>query len=803
MKSSLIYLLQLIIASGILYGYYHFFLRNKKFHLYNRYYLLAAVVSSIIIPFLQIPFYFTENEADSSSILKTLKTIYYSGSGDEVVVTASLHQPFFNQNFFLYLLYTLVATLLLARILMSLLKVKRIIRKNRSEELGDIRFINTTEPGTPFSFFHWLFWNKNIELQSEKGQQIFRHEIFHIQQKHSWDVLFIEFVSMILWINPFFYIIKKEIRAIHEFLADEFASKEEEKWEYAELLLMQALQTKQELVNPFFHNQIKRRIAMITNPQKTSHRYLRKLLALPLGVMITIMLAFTYKSEQANNDATTGIEKSLIDISSKIDSPPVKNSVTVVGDIKAVKAGTASAGKPTEVTVNGQKLMVKELKVEGLGDVKLEEVTLDIRGKLVDTPQSPLIVIDGVIQKNADWKNIEPNSIEAVSVLKDAGATLYGEAGKKGVIIITTKKNVSPALNEIVVTGYNRDSKLKEITFDKVETEASFPGGSTEWVRYLERNLNPNTPIINNAPAGAYTVFVQFIVKTDGSISDIKALTNHKYGMEEEAIRIIKNSPKWQPAIQNGQKVNSYKKQPVTFQVNRKGGPPEIKSSTLKEVVVVGYEEDKGRYTKLPNDAKPPSFIGGEKEWKTYLTKHVSPNVPVDNGAPQGVYTTQTQFLVNADGTISEIKSLTKMGYGMEEEAIRVIKSVAQWEPAVVNGEKVSAYKIQPVTFQLTAEPDEADITKSNADQSSTIYPNPSNNFVVVPFNSQFTGKGEIKITDINGNAKMTIPTSFTKGPANLRVDVASLAKGTYFISVINVIDPGKKLVRTYKMIKQ
>src|SRR5436190_12912348 len=98
MKSLLIYLLQLIIASGILYGYYHLFLRNKKFHQYNRYYLLSATIISIIIPFLQIPFYFTKSEADTSPILKTLKTIYYSGSEHTVVVTASDNHSFFTLN---------------------------------------------------------------------------------------------------------------------------------------------------------------------------------------------------------------------------------------------------------------------------------------------------------------------------------------------------------------------------------------------------------------------------------------------------------------------------------------------------------------------------------------------------------------------------------------------------------------------------------------------------------------------------------------------------------------------------------
>jgi beta-lactamase regulating signal transducer with metallopeptidase domain len=77
---------------------------------------------------------------------------------------------------------------------------------------------------------------------------------------------------------------KRETKAIHEFLADQFAVTENNRWDYAELLLMQVLNTNQRLVHPFFHNQIKRRIAMITSPQKTSHQYLRKLMVLPVTI---------------------------------------------------------------------------------------------------------------------------------------------------------------------------------------------------------------------------------------------------------------------------------------------------------------------------------------------------------------------------------------------------------------------------------------------------------------------------------------------------------------------------------------
>ena len=103
--------------------------------------------------------------------------------------------------------------------------------------------------------------------------------------------------------------------------------------------------------------------------------------------------------------------------------------------------------------------------------------------------------------------------------------------------------------------------------FEKVEVEASFKGGEREWRKYLERNLEPNVPVENGANEGTYTVTVQFIVDKEGKISDVKALSNHGHGMEEEAIRVIKKGPDWVPAIQNGRNVKAYRKQPITFVV--------------------------------------------------------------------------------------------------------------------------------------------------------------------------------------------------------------------------------------------
>ena len=141
--------------------------------------------------------------------------------------------------------------------------------------------------------------------------------------------------------------------------------------------------------------------------------------------------------------------------------------------------------------------------------------------------------------------------------------------------VISTKTVESDNKTQIVAPVEDKGTQVVEAPktddedkiFTKVENEAQFPGGTAAWVRYLQKNLNANTPVDNGARSGTYQVIVKFIVSKDGSISDVQPETKHGYGMEEEAIKIIKRGPKWTPALQNGRNVNAYRRQPITFVV--------------------------------------------------------------------------------------------------------------------------------------------------------------------------------------------------------------------------------------------
>lgn len=253
MTSLIYYLIQVIICSSILYGYYHFALRNKKFHLYNRYYLLATVILSIVIPFVHVPIYLPSSEKQSA-LIQTLSILAHPNASNEMPLASVtiLETPIHTlQNIFHAVLVR--GSDIIVRFLAAIFQIKKIISKYISERIDHFYFVNTDEQGTPFSFFQWLFWNKKIELNSKEGRQVFRHELFHIQQKHSWDVVFMDICLVIFWINPFLHLTKRELRTIHEFLADEFATSEKDKWDYAELLLIQVLNSHpNHLINPFF-----------------------------------------------------------------------------------------------------------------------------------------------------------------------------------------------------------------------------------------------------------------------------------------------------------------------------------------------------------------------------------------------------------------------------------------------------------------------------------------------------------------------------------------------------------------------
>lgn len=723
MNALLSYLIQVTCISGLLYGYYHFALRNKQFHQYNRFYLLGSAALAIILPFLQIPVYFSKAETEGSFVLQTL-TVISSGNPSEPVIagnTLAEAEPVLSTTDILRIAYAFIGVIILTRVLLSLLKIRRMIKRNTVEPVENIRFVNTAEPGTPFSFFSWLFWNRDISLRSEKGKQIFRHELFHIHQKHSLDVMFMELLTVICWINPFFHLMKKEVRAIHEFLADRYAMQHAEKWEYAEMLLMQAFQTKQHLVNPFFHNQIKRRIAMITTSAKPSYRYARKLMVLPLAAAAAAIFAFSYRKSQEVH--VTSPAKPITVVIDAGHGGDDKGAISADG-VNEKDIVLAIAKKIMELNDDPQVSIILTREQDDFPSLKS-------RTDLVAEKKTDLFIslhmnnTQGPTKKSGIEiflpKDTKPHAAESRilgSLLLNYMHGVYAtpptikQIGTS--VWVLEKPDCPSALIELghlqntsdlqYIRNSDNQEKIAKLILQAIDQYMTQSSG-TDWE---ERKKQVSGLVSPDEPGSG---------KTKDFVLLHEEVTFHAMNMTVEEVP---------------EKLNAYVKNAIYFingkKTNRadlKGKHIEAKSlfiyapnsaTAIKKfgpVAKPGVMEFEGAFIEpqpaivdtTPTDKVfvrvevEPSFPGGMEKWGQYLKVNLNNEVTKGKSIKDGAYTVIVQFIVGTDGSISDVRSLTKHGHGMEEEAIRVIRKGPKWVPGIQNGKQVAAYRKQPITF--------------------------------------------------------------------------------------------------------
>jgi len=302
------YLLKVIFISGLLFGYYRWALYDRPFHLYNRFFLLGIPLLSLTVPLIPLPFAGSIwSAAGAIPVLPGLHGVIDGNWREQDAIVPSLHGgsslPFWGMP--VAGAYLLVSFILLFGFFRQLCYVRRLTRLYSGEKIGPARFFNTHEPGTPFSFLGCIFWNDRMELASATGRQIFRHELNHVRQKHSLDLLLLRPLTALCWINPFFHLIYREIRAIHEFLADHDAVSEGDRYAYAESLVWQTVHIPStSLLHPFFKSPIKRRITMITQTKNTctnqpaGQALLGKAMILPL--LFLLFCAFGTKHPLTN-----------------------------------------------------------------------------------------------------------------------------------------------------------------------------------------------------------------------------------------------------------------------------------------------------------------------------------------------------------------------------------------------------------------------------------------------------------------------------------------------------------------------
>ncbi|HVG12488.1 MAG TPA: M56 family metallopeptidase [Flavisolibacter sp.] len=606
MNPALLYLIKVTVCSALLTGYYFIALRNKVFHQWNRFYLLLSVLFSLVIPLFQFTLLHTPEQSTEAAI--RMLAAVQSGRDELVVLSPDGGLSFAR---LLPLLYGTVSIILAIGLFASLFRIAAMIRQHSIQEVQSIWFVPTEVKGTPFSFFRYIFWNKAIDINSPSGTQIFKHELVHVREWHTFDKILMQVVLIFFWCNPFLWLIRFELRMIHEFIADRKSVAQQDATQLAALILQTAYPTKfDQIINPFFHQSIKRRLIMLAKIQNKQINYLSRLAILP--VLVLVGAAFTVKTKAVESGLPLSKENLVSVMNQKV---PVRPDRQVQLDtipkgllVKDIVEMNVRADKTVEIKLRDGSTHTyteKELRDAGLlndpsgvvvkvGKETTEPANMRMSGSIsmtgIDTARRPLLVLNGEVYPFEALNSINPEQIAEVKVLKDKTAiATWGEKGANGVIEVVlragiamppkngpfvpfSKKTVSFSSDSIRITNegnlniYTPSGRSEsEPTFTKVETEPQFVGGQVGWRNFLQKNLNKDIAPRSKLAPGTYVVTVQFIVGKDGAISNVEPVSKIGEGLEEEVVRLMKISPRWVPAVQNGINVRAYTQQRVTF----------------------------------------------------------------------------------------------------------------------------------------------------------------------------------------------------------------------------------------------
>lgn len=201
-------------------------------------------------------------------------------------------------------------------------------------------------------------------------------------------------------------------------------------------------------------------------------------------------------------------------------------------------------------------------------DIDLENIKTEITPPIIPQKQKIVPPANTKTEKFVTTrivKDVEIKQTDRPPTTDELEHTAIGAIKQNG----THDENIVPLPNTSTggITDLNPPTKDLEVVYTKVEIPASFPGGVAAWKRYLEKTLDAQSVVDAGAPTGLYTIQVKFIVDKNGNISNVEALNDIKYGMTEQAIKVIKNGPQWTPAIQNGMKVNYQAIQRISFNI--------------------------------------------------------------------------------------------------------------------------------------------------------------------------------------------------------------------------------------------
>jgi len=293
MNDALIYFLKVNIAIALFYLFYRLVFYNDTFWLTRRFYLVVSILLSVVYPLISFSGWLEKQEP-----MQVIMANYVQLN--EITVT-NAPVSYLNVENVLLAIYGLVSFILLIRMVVQLTSILRWRLKGKKQLLQGIEIIAVDSTITPFSFFNTIFINPGLHNEQET-RQILTHESTHARQLHSLDVLLSELMTVLFWINPAAWLLKREIRHNLEFLADNSVLKsgiDSKSYQY-HLLQLSYQVPENQLINKFNISPLKKRITMM-NQQKTKKAGILKY---SLIVPLALALVLSSNAETIVNSAT-------------------------------------------------------------------------------------------------------------------------------------------------------------------------------------------------------------------------------------------------------------------------------------------------------------------------------------------------------------------------------------------------------------------------------------------------------------------------------------------------------------------
>jgi len=307
------FLLESGVSLALLSLIYVLFLRKETFFRINRLFLLGSVLFSVILPIIKLrifspqPVMLAEITVTPYRNLLEAITVYsqgFSGSVENAILSVTL----------LIYIYLMGVAFFLGRFLFRIIQLILIIRKNEIQVANGFKLIMLDKETSPCSFMNYVFVSQSL-LQSRGYEKMIEHEVEHVKQGHSIDVIILELLTVFQWFNPFMWMLNRAIRETHEFLADQAVlSKGVSRGEYKLLLLNQFVGGQLVIANNFNYSLIKNRIKMMSKI-KSSKLAISKIV---IGVLVAAALIIAFACEQKESVETKSVNNDAITIVSTI-----------------------------------------------------------------------------------------------------------------------------------------------------------------------------------------------------------------------------------------------------------------------------------------------------------------------------------------------------------------------------------------------------------------------------------------------------------------------------------------------------